>query len=151
MPKNKGSCPRSQGPVAEDHPGNTHNQHLDTPQGYNSAASRTGWPEAIEPVGKAFAQISMPTPPRAVPPSLETLEQRLALYREACNKARASGDDRKARMHDRIAKQYKTAIQAHKAGRPINFEELPVPPGFPPTLGLERERSLKGFAAVLEG
>lgn len=117
---------------------------------------------------------------------LEALEQRRAKYVEASNQAKASGDDRKARMHDRIAKvhaeaapdvciyiyrilfcvchaahacilvattllsfsrhyssissavwklispllqQYQSAIRAHKAGKAVNFEELPVPPG----------------------
>lgn len=35
---------------------------------------------------------------------LEALEQRRAKYMEASAQAKASGDDRKARMHDRIAK-----------------------------------------------
>lgn len=42
---------------------------------------------------------------------LEALEQRRAKYVEASNQAKASGDDRKARMHDRIAKvQYKKKL-----------------------------------------
>lgn len=35
---------------------------------------------------------------------LEALEQRRAKYIEASNQAKANGDDRKARMHDRISK-----------------------------------------------
>lgn len=35
---------------------------------------------------------------------LEALEQRRAKYVEAINQAKANGDDRKARMHDRISK-----------------------------------------------
>lgn len=35
---------------------------------------------------------------------LVALEQRRAKYAEASNQAKASGDERKARMHDRIAK-----------------------------------------------
>lgn len=39
--------------------------------------------------------------PRTV---LEALQQRLERYRAAAAQAKASGDDRKGRMHDRIAK-----------------------------------------------
>lgn len=46
--------------------------------------------------------------PPAAPSShsdvLEALEQRRAKYIEASNQAKANGDDRKARMHDRISK-----------------------------------------------
>lgn len=44
---------------------------------------------------------SVPAAPKNV---LEALEQRRAKYVEASTQAKASGDDRKARMHDRIAK-----------------------------------------------
>ncbi|XP_030629873.1 coiled-coil and C2 domain-containing protein 1B [Chanos chanos] len=92
-------------------------------------------------------QASGPPQPKTV---LEALEQRMAKYKEACAQAKASGDDRKARMHDRIAKQYQSAIRTHKAGRPVNFAELPVPPGFPPIPGQEAASPEQGFAAVLE-
>ena len=35
---------------------------------------------------------------------LDALQQRLNMYREAGTQARRSGDERKARMHERIAK-----------------------------------------------
>lgn len=54
---------------------------------------------------------SAPTPPPAAPEApaapkdvLEALEQRRAKYLETSSQAKANGDDRKARMHDRIAK-----------------------------------------------
>uniref|UniRef100_A0A9L0JGQ1 Coiled-coil and C2 domain-containing protein 1B n=1 Tax=Equus asinus TaxID=9793 RepID=A0A9L0JGQ1_EQUAS len=75
-----------------------------------------------------------PTEPQTV---LDALQQRLNKYREAGLQARGSGDERKARMHERIAKQYQDAIRAHQAGRKVDFAELPVPPGFPPIPGLE--------------
>ncbi|XP_029308793.1 coiled-coil and C2 domain-containing protein 1B isoform X2 [Cottoperca gobio] len=94
----------------------------------------------------------------AAPPSasaapkdvLEALEQRRAKYVEASNQAKAGGDDRKARMHERIAKQYQSAIRAHKAGKAVNFEELPVPPGFPPIPGQKPTGPEQGFIAALE-
>jgi len=49
----------------------------------------------------APAPAPAPAPPRDV---LEALEQRRAKYAEASAQAKAGGDDRKARMHDRIAK-----------------------------------------------
>ncbi|KAI4898162.1 hypothetical protein NFI96_024923, partial [Prochilodus magdalenae] len=95
------------------------------------------------------APVNQPGPvqPKTV---LEALEQRMAKYKEACTQAKASGDDRKARMHDRIAKQYQSAIRSHKAGRPVNYEELPVPPGFPPIPGQQAAAPEQGFVAVLE-
>lgn len=45
-----------------------------------------------------------PAAPAAPKDVLEALEQRRAKYVEASAQAKASGDDRKARMHDRIAK-----------------------------------------------
>uniref|UniRef100_A0A8C9X0G4 Coiled-coil and C2 domain containing 1B n=1 Tax=Sander lucioperca TaxID=283035 RepID=A0A8C9X0G4_SANLU len=88
--------------------------------------------------------------PAAPKDVLEALEQRRAKYVEASNQAKAGGDDRKARMHDRIAKQYQSAIRAHKAGKAVNFEELPVPPGFPPIPGQKASGAEQGFVAALE-
>ncbi|XP_069366663.1 coiled-coil and C2 domain-containing protein 1B isoform X1 [Paralichthys olivaceus] len=95
----------------------------------------------------APAAPSAPAPPKDV---LEALEQRRAKYVEASAQAKAGGDDRKARMHDRIAKQYQSAIRAHKAGKPVDFDELPVPPGFPPIPGQRATAAEQGFVAALE-
>ncbi|NXW57925.1 C2D1B protein, partial [Eurystomus gularis] len=81
---------------------------------------------------------------------LEALQQRLEKYKAAAAQAKASGDDRKGRMHERIAKQYQDAIRAHKAGRKVNFSELPVPPGFPPLPGVAAMDGGSTIAAVLE-
>uniref|UniRef100_A0A8C0N6H7 Coiled-coil and C2 domain-containing protein 1B n=1 Tax=Canis lupus familiaris TaxID=9615 RepID=A0A8C0N6H7_CANLF len=91
--------------------------------------------ERVQPVTGS----DMPAAPvvAAEPPTvLDALQQRLNKYREAGIQARGSGDERKARMHERIAKQYQDAIRAHRAGRRVDFAELPVPPGFPPIPGL---------------
>ncbi|XP_060087794.1 coiled-coil and C2 domain-containing protein 1B [Heteronotia binoei] len=80
---------------------------------------------------------------------LEALQQRLEKYKAAAAQAKASGADRKCRMHERIAKQYQDAIRAHQAGRKVNFSELPVPPGFPPVPGVVPEGD-STVAAVLE-
>ncbi|NXH09638.1 C2D1B protein, partial [Bucco capensis] len=81
---------------------------------------------------------------------VEALQQRLEKYKSAAAQAKASGDNRKGRMHDRIAKQYQDAIRAHKAGRKVNFSELPVPPGFPPLPGVAATDGDSTIAAVLE-
>ncbi|XP_053529769.1 coiled-coil and C2 domain-containing protein 1B [Ictalurus punctatus] len=94
---------------------------------------------AVNPLG--------PVPPRTV---LEALEQRMDKYKETCDQAKANGDERKARMYDRIVKQYQSAIRSHKAGRAVNYEELPVPPGFPPIPGQEAIKPEQGLAAALE-
>ncbi|KAM9440166.1 coiled-coil and C2 domain-containing protein 1B isoform 1-T4 [Clarias gariepinus] len=96
---------------------------------------------------EAAVSPSGPVPPKTV---LEALEQRMAKYKETCDQAKANGDDRKARMYDRIVKQYQSAIRSHKAGRAVNYEELPVPPGFPPIPGQEAVKPEEGLAAALE-
>ncbi|KAG7316086.1 hypothetical protein KOW79_020952 [Hemibagrus wyckioides] len=95
-----------------------------------------------------------PAPPPAEAPLpaprnlAEALQQRMDKYKSAAESAKSKGDDRKARMHERIAKQYQDAIKAHKAGRPVNLAELPVPPGCPPLQGAESTE--QNFLGVLE-
>ncbi|XP_061080157.1 coiled-coil and C2 domain-containing protein 1A-like isoform X2 [Conger conger] len=75
----------------------------------------------------------------------EALQQRMQRYRGAAEEAKSKGDERKTRMHMRIVKQYQDAIRSHKAGRPVNLSELPVPPGCPPLPGSEgTEQNLTG-------
>ncbi|XP_053738784.1 coiled-coil and C2 domain-containing protein 1B [Synchiropus splendidus] len=97
---------------------------------------------------------SAPTPAASGPVApqsvLEALEQRQDKYRETSAQAKAKGDDRKARMYDRIAKQYQAAIRSHKAGRAVNFDELPVPPGFPPIPGHKSTGGDQGLVAALQ-
>ncbi|MEQ2183765.1 hypothetical protein GOODEAATRI_001361, partial [Goodea atripinnis] len=67
-------------------------------------------------------------PATEAPDVLEALEQRRVKYVEASNQAKASGDDRKARMHDRIAK--------------VAVPEKPKKPTLDvPTAGPEQKRS----------
>lgn len=96
-------------------------------------------PPAVERVQQVMAPDTPITPVAHPEPQtvLDALQQRLNKYREAGIQARGSGDERKARMHERIAKQYQDAIRSHRAGRKVDFAELPVPPGFPPIPGLE--------------
>ncbi|KAM7100082.1 coiled-coil and C2 domain-containing protein 1B isoform 1-T2 [Molossus nigricans] len=109
------------------------------PQASKALTAPTVIPSAVEQVQPVMASDTPGTPVAHIEPQtvLDTLQQRLNKYREAGIQARSSGDERKARMHERIAKQYQDAIRAHRAGRKVDFSELPVPPGFPPIPGLE--------------
>lgn len=112
------------------------------------------------PQGPPSPPVQPPTPavvpstPEAPPPPktlLEALEQRMERYHVAAAQAKTKGDQRKARMHERIVKQYQDAIRAHKAGRAVAVAELPVPPGFPPIQGLEAtEPTQQSLVGVLE-
>uniref|UniRef100_A0A671PHI3 Coiled-coil and C2 domain-containing protein 1B n=1 Tax=Sinocyclocheilus anshuiensis TaxID=1608454 RepID=A0A671PHI3_9TELE len=97
------------------------------------------------PPPPAYTCVSALSAPRSV---AEALQQRMDKYKEAAESAKSKGDDRKARMHQRIIKQYQDAIKAHKAGRPVNLAELPVPPGCPPLQGTEGGQ--QNFMGVLE-
>ncbi|XP_054835106.1 coiled-coil and C2 domain-containing protein 1B isoform X2 [Eublepharis macularius] len=101
--------------------------------------------EASQPLTTQELQSSVQQPKSV----LEALQQRLEKYKTAAAQAKASGADRKSRMHERIAKQYQDAIRAHRAGRKVNFSELPIPPGFPPIPGVAPEDD-STVAAVLE-
>ncbi|XP_067258591.1 coiled-coil and C2 domain-containing protein 1A isoform X1 [Chanodichthys erythropterus] len=100
---------------------------------------------AAPPAAPAAAPDTALSAPRSV---AEALQQRMDKYKEAAESAKSKGDDRKARMHQRIVKQYQDAIKAHKAGRPVNLAELPVPPGCPPLQGTEGGN--QNFMGVLE-
>ncbi|KAF3829373.1 hypothetical protein GH733_003637 [Mirounga leonina] len=97
-------------------------------------------PDPPSPPLQPPAPATVPSTPEVPPPPrtlLEALEQRMGRYHVAAAQAKSKGDQRKARMHERIVKQYQDAIRAHKAGRAVDVAELPVPPGFPPIQGLE--------------
>ncbi|XP_039626416.1 coiled-coil and C2 domain-containing protein 1A isoform X1 [Polypterus senegalus] len=103
-------------------------------------------PPASSPTPQA-TETALPPAPRNV---TEALQQRMERYQSAAAQAKAKGDDRKARMHERIVKQYQDAIRAHKAGRSINLSELPVPPGFPPIQGTDGSGGDQSIMGVLE-
>jgi coiled-coil and C2 domain-containing protein 1 len=60
---------------------------------------------------------------------MEALEQRLKKYQEAEESAKQEENASKVRRMGRIVQQYKSAIQLHRAGKPIPVDELPTPPG----------------------
>ncbi|XP_012414979.1 coiled-coil and C2 domain-containing protein 1A [Trichechus manatus latirostris] len=110
--------------------------------------------DSPSPPSQPPTPITAPSTPEVPPPPrtlLEALEQRMERYHVAAAQAKAKGDQRKARMHERIIKQYQDAIRAHKAGRAVEVAELPVPPGFPPIQGLEAtEPTQQSLVGVLE-
>ncbi|XP_017151416.1 coiled-coil and C2 domain-containing protein 1-like isoform X2 [Drosophila miranda] len=80
-----------------------------------------------------------PAPAPATPPAaaaaasmLEALQQRLEKYKSVEAAAKAEENTGKARRFGRIVKQYEDAIKQYKAGKPVAYDELPVPPGFGP-------------------
>lgn len=63
---------------------------------------------------------------------MEALQQRLDKYRTSYEEAKLAGESSKARRMQRIVKQYQEAIKEYQAKRPVDFSELPTPPGFAP-------------------
>ncbi|XP_013118274.1 coiled-coil and C2 domain-containing protein 1-like isoform X2 [Stomoxys calcitrans] len=84
--------------------------------------------------------ISVPETAPVQPPSevtsagnmLEALQQRLDKYMSVEEAAKAEGNSSKARRFGRIVKQYEDAIKSYRNGKPVAYDELPVPPGFGP-------------------
>ncbi|XP_054461204.1 coiled-coil and C2 domain-containing protein 1A [Anoplopoma fimbria] len=121
-------------------PGDVVAEHYAPPPPQSS--SKPAAPTAPAPTQVVAADLPAPS-------SLaEALQQRMDIYKSAAEGAKSKGDDRKARMHQRIVKQYQDAIRAHKAGRPITLSDLPVPPGCPPLQGSEGVQ--QNFMGVLE-
>ncbi|XP_069051742.1 coiled-coil and C2 domain-containing protein 1A [Lepisosteus oculatus] len=112
----------------------------------DSPAPPTQPPAPAPPAAPPVADTAPPAPRNVG----EALQQRLERYRVAAETAKSKGDERKARMHQRIVKQYQDAIKAHKAGRPVNLSELPVPPGCPPVQGSEGSGGDQSIMGVLE-
>ncbi|XP_062975430.1 coiled-coil and C2 domain-containing protein 1A [Elgaria multicarinata webbii] len=111
-------------------------------------ATTTPLAHAVTPPAPAVSNAGdIPPPPRDM---MEALQQRMDRYKTAAAQAKSKGDDRKARMHERIVKQYQEAIRTHKAGKPVEFADLPVPPGFPPIQGMESSPGNQSFAGILE-
>ncbi|KAK3612667.1 hypothetical protein CHS0354_042193 [Potamilus streckersoni] len=75
------------------------------------------------------ALFNAPDAPKTV---LEALQQRLQKYTSVEAEAKAENNSTKARRMGRIVKQYQDAIKDYKVGKPVNFDELPTPPGFGP-------------------
>ena len=96
-----------------------------------AAAAAAAPPEPPPPTQEELS--AMYGAPSEAPTSvLEALEQRLAKYKQVAEQAKAEGNSSRARRNGRICKQYEEAIVATKSKKPFDYDELPVPPGFPP-------------------
>ncbi|KAH8276398.1 hypothetical protein KR018_000285 [Drosophila ironensis] len=90
-------------------------------------------PEAAAPAPQPEpAPMEPPAAPTAPGNMLEALQQRLEKYQSVEAAAKAENNSGKARRFGRIVKQYEDAIKLYKAGKPVPYDELPVPPGFGP-------------------
>ncbi|KAH8259114.1 hypothetical protein KR038_008582 [Drosophila bunnanda] len=90
---------------------------------------------AVEPSPTSAPVVPTPAPapaPAAATNMLEALQQRLEKYQSVEASAKAENNTGKARRFGRIVKQYEDAIKLYKAGKPVPYDELPVPPGFGP-------------------
>jgi len=96
-----------------------------------AAASEPAPPEGPPPTQQELAEM-YGAPSEAPTSILEALVQRSEKYKQVADQAKAEGNSSKARRMGRICKQYEEAIAATKAKRPFEYDELPVPPGFPP-------------------
>ena len=67
--------------------------------------------------------------PEAATTVLEALEQRLEKYQGTAQAAKEDGNSSKARRMSRIVKQYQDAIKTYKAHKPVDYDDLPCPPG----------------------
>ncbi|NWH23327.1 C2D1A protein, partial [Grus americana] len=85
----------------------------------------------------------VPPPPRD---TLEALQQRMERYKVAAAQAKSKGDDRKARMHERIVKVRQPRVPAHP------FPSVPPSPrpGFQPIQGAETPSGEQSITGVLE-
>ncbi|EDO41324.1 predicted protein [Nematostella vectensis] len=101
------------------------------PQPVSEPRQQSGSPTSSPQPGpsESSKDTEPPPPPKDV---ADALQQRLEKYTEAANKAKEEGNSSKARRMGRIVKQYEDAIKCHKAGKPVDYEELPAPPGFAP-------------------
>uniref|UniRef100_K7G9E2 Coiled-coil and C2 domain containing 1A n=1 Tax=Pelodiscus sinensis TaxID=13735 RepID=K7G9E2_PELSI len=101
---------------------------------------------AVSPV----TETDIPAPPRDM---LEALQQRMERYKTASAQAKSKGDDRKARMHERIVKAVLGPLQNTKCGESDPLSSLVIfPAGFPPIHGTEAEASAgdQSIVGVLE-
>ena len=83
--------------------------------------------------GAADEVVVSPDPGIPVPKTaLEALDQRLSKYKEGMKIAQEKGESSRVRRMGRIIKQYELAIKDTKIGKPVDYDDLPAPPGYPP-------------------
>ena len=112
-------------------PGFRSKYNIDLSQ-YKSTPSTTASPQSSiqsqqgEDKGQTDPSVPLPKTP------LEALQQRLDKYKEGHKTAQDKGESGRVRRMNCIIKQYEDAIKLTKAGKPVDFNDLPTPPGYPP-------------------
>lgn len=96
----------------------------------NQAAGEETEPEL--PTVSAEQEKAIFNAPDAPKTVMEALTQRLEKYKSSESSAKSEGDSGKARRMGRIVKQYEDAIKMYRGGKPVDFDELPTPPGYAP-------------------
>lgn len=87
-------------------------------------------PKPVEPTPTPAAE---PAAPLVMATTIDgALQQRLEVFQKSVEAAKAEGNGSKARRVGRIVKQYEDALKMYKAGKLVNFDELPKPEGFGP-------------------
>ncbi|KAI6657930.1 Coiled-coil and C2 domain-containing protein 1-like [Oopsacas minuta] len=115
------------------------------PEGFSPSflLSISSWPiqqnQLRKPSASEPPQTRSESPPPESDPAIPVpstllggLQQRLEKYKEGVVKAEQEGNSSKARRMKRVLAQFQEAITACKAGKPYEYNELPVPPGYPP-------------------
>ncbi|KAH9391077.1 Coiled-coil and C2 domain-containing protein 1A [Tyrophagus putrescentiae] len=69
--------------------------------------------------------------PKSANTVLEALQQRLDKFKSTLKEATDEQNASKARRLGRVVKQVEGAIKDYKAGKPVDFDSIPCPPGFP--------------------
>ncbi|XP_064416273.1 coiled-coil and C2 domain-containing protein 1A [Latimeria chalumnae] len=146
-PVDLSNMPPSPGRIVGSHYNHQLSRETPAPVPQRAALSPTATPASQTSPALSPATSGIRPPPKDM---MEALQQRMDKYKAAAAQAKSSGNDRKARMHERIVKQYQDAIRAHKLGKPVEFSELPVPPGFPPIQGMEGSTRDQSIMGVLE-
>uniref|UniRef100_H3AVE0 Coiled-coil and C2 domain-containing protein 1B n=1 Tax=Latimeria chalumnae TaxID=7897 RepID=H3AVE0_LATCH len=119
---------------------------LDAPEKLPSSSTLTK-PAPVET--SELLGTAIPSAP-AASDVLEALQQRLEKYKSAAAQAKAAGDDRKGRMHERIAKVINREVKSSGRGNKNKICHLKKCVGFPPIPGIEGSGGDQGIIGVLE-
>ncbi|XP_038056769.1 coiled-coil and C2 domain-containing protein 1-like [Patiria miniata] len=87
--------------------------------------------DVVSPAGHSDPTPSDTDTPMPSTP-LEALQLRHDSYKTLLDKATTEGNASKCRRLGRIVKNYQDAIKKERLGKPVDYEELPALPGFPP-------------------
>jgi coiled-coil and C2 domain-containing protein 1 len=113
---------------------------------YKSTPPKAPPSQTASPQSSVTPQESSLPPDDSIPvpkTPLEALEQRLEKYHQGLKSAQEKGESSRVRRTNRIIKQYEDAIKMTKAGKEVDYDELPVPPGYPPIPAAPKPRPVQ--------